>query len=304
MKLLQFFRRHAACCHAEAARLLRHPLGSLMTVAAIGLALALPAGLSAALSNAEGLAEAWGEARSFSIYLKGGTSVAVAEQLAEDLERNPVVQAVRRISPAEALAIMEGRSEFAGALKTIDDNPLPWTLVVTPAPAAADTEFLALKTTVATLGEVDEVVADTEWLERLGALLTLAGQAMLLVLSMVLVALVVIIGNTIRLEVQKQRDALEVLALLGASRGYMRRPFLYQGFWYGLGGGLVALGLVRLGLWILGGSFSDLMALYDSERVLSGAGWRRELLIPGLGVLTGWLGAWRAVTGQMRTLDG
>ncbi|MCY4165869.1 MAG: permease-like cell division protein FtsX [Gammaproteobacteria bacterium] len=281
---------------------MRQPLGSLMTMSAIGLALALPAGLSAALSNAEGLAAAWGEARSFSIYLKGGTGVAVAEQLAADLERNPAVGAVRRISPAEALAIMEGRSEFAGALETMADNPLPWTLVVTPAPAAADTEFLVLKTTLATLDEVDEVLADTEWLQRLGALLTLAGQALLLVLFMVLVALVVIIGNTIRLEVQKQDGALEVLALLGASRGYMRRPFLYQGFWYGLGGGLVALGLVRLGIWGLGGSFSELMALYDSERVLSGAGWRQDLLILGLGVLTGWLGAWRAVAGQMRRI--
>lgn len=303
MKLLNFLRRHATCCHEEAARLVRHPLGSLMTVGAIGLALALPAGLSAMLRNAEGLASAWGEARSFSIYLKPGASVAVAEQLAADLERNPVVGAVRRISPAQALAIMEGRSEFAGALETIDGNPLPWTLVVTPAPAAADREFLALKATVATLGEVDDVLADTQWLQRLSALLTLAGQAMLLVLFMVLVALIVIIGNTIRLEVQKQRGALEVLALLGAGRGYMRRPFLYQGFWYGLGGGLIALGLVRLGLWTLGGAFSDLMALYDSERVLSGATWRQELLILGVGVVTGWLGAWRAVAGQMRTLD-
>jgi len=302
MKLLRFIRRHADCCYVELARIVRHPLGSLMTMSAIGLALALPAGLSAALSNAEGLAAAWGEARSFSIYLKDGTGVAAAEQLAADLERNPAVGAVRRISPAEALAIMEGRSEFAGALETMQDNPLPWTLVVTPAPAAADTEFLVLKTTLATLDEVEEVLADTEWLQRLGALLTLAGQALLLVLFMVLVALVVIIGNTIRLEVQKQGGALEVLALLGASRGYMRRPFLYQGFWYGLGGGLVALGLVRLGIWILGDAFSELMALYGSERVMSGAGWRQGLLILGLGVLAGWLGAWRAVAGQMRRI--
>jgi len=303
MKLLHFFRRHVVCCYSEAARLARHPLGSLMTVGAIGLALALPAGLSAFLRNAEGLAAVWGEARSFSIYLKDGASVAVAEQLAEDLERNPAVGAVRRISPAEALSIMEGRSEFAGALETMESNPLPWTLVVIPAPEAPDAEFLALKATVATLEEVDQALADTQWLERLSALLALAGQALLLLLFMVLAALVVIIGNTIRLEVQKQRDALEVLALLGASRGYMRRPFLYQGFWYGLGGGLVALGLVRLGLWILGDSFSGLMALYGGDRVLSSAGWRQELLILGVGVFTGWLGAWRAVAGQVRTLE-
>ncbi len=303
MKLLRFFRSHVTCFYSEAARLVRHPLGSLMTVGAIGLALALPAGLSAGLRNAEGLVAVWGEARSFSIYLKDGASIAVAEQLAEDLERNPAVGAVRRISPGEALSIMEGRSEFAGALEVMDDNPLPWTLVVTPAPAAADTEFLALKTTVATLAEVDEVLADTQWLERLSALLALAGQAMLLLLFMVLAALIVIIGNTIRLEVQKQRDALEIQVLLGASRSYMRRPYLYQGFWCGLGGGLVALGLVRLGIWTLDSAFSDLMVLYDSERVLTAAGWRQELLILGVGTLTGWLGAWRAVAGHMRALD-
>ena len=304
MKLLRYFRRHTACCYQEAARLARHPLASLMTLGAIGLALALPAGMSAALRNAEGLAAAWGEARSFSIYLKPGASIATAEQLAADLERNPVVASVRRISPQQALTLMEGRDEFAGAIETLDENPLPWTLVVTPSATAPSAEFSALQATVAALDEVDDVLADTQWLERVSALLTLAGQAMLLVLLMVLLALIVIIGNTIRLEVQKQRDALEVLALLGASPGYMRRPFLYQGFWYGLGGGLIALGLVRLGLWTLDGAFSDLMALYSSERVLSGATWRQQLLILSVGAFTGWLGAWRAVAGQIRTLDG
>lgn len=303
MNPIRYLRRHATCCFAEAARLARQPWGSLMTVAAIGLALALPAGLSAALRNAEGLAAAWGDARSFSIYLKHDVSIAVAQQLAVDLERNPVVGGVRRISPQEALAIMEGRGEFAGAIETLDDNPLPWTLVVTPAPGAPDTEFLALKETAATLQEVEQVRADTQWLQRMSAILTLAGQAMLLVMAMVLVALIVIIGNTVRLEIQKQKDAVEVLALLGASRGYVRRPFLYQGFWYGLGGGLVAILLVRLGLWTLGGSFADLMSLYDSERVLGGATWRQELLVVGVGAFTGWLGAWRAVAGQLRAIE-
>ena len=126
---------------------------------------------------------------------------------------------------------------------------------------------------------------------------------MLLILVMVLVALVVIIGNTVRLEIQRQRDAVEVMSLLGASRGYLRRPFLYQGFWYGLGGGLLAVLLVRLGLWTLAGAFADLMALYESDRVLSGASWQQELVILGAGALTGWLGAWRAVAGQLRTLE-
>ena len=302
MNPLFYLRRHWSCCCSEALQLVRQPWGSLMTVAAIGLALALPAGLSSALRNAEGLAEAWGEARSFSVYLKHDVSIAVAQQLASDLERNPIVGAVRRISPQEALAIMEGRGEFVGAADTLEDNPLPWTLVVTPAPGAAEAEFLALRETAATLDEVEQVRADTQWLQRMSAILTLAGQAMLLILAMVLVALIVIIGNTVRLEVQKQKDAVEVQALLGASRGYVRRPFLYQGFWYGLAGGLVAVLLVRVGLWTLSGAFSDLMALYDSERVLSGATWRQDLSVVGAGALTGWLGAWRAVAGQLRSI--
>ena len=303
MKPLRFLLRHAACCRAEAVRIVRRPVGSLMTIGAIGLVLAVPAGLSTLLGNAEGLAAAWGEARSFSIYLKPAVSVAVAERLAGELERNPIVESVRRISPQEALAIMEGRAEFADAVETLADNPLPWTLVVTPSPLAGDAEFLSLQKTVATLDDVDDVLADTEWLERLNALLALAGRAMLLVGVMVLVGLIVIIGNTIRLEVQKQSDELEVLALLGASRGYARRPFLYQGFWYGLAGGVAALALVRLGFWGLADSFADLMALYGSGRVLSGATWREELLVLGVGAFTGWLGAWRAVAWQLRRLE-
>ena len=303
MNPMRYLDRHLACCYSEAVRLVRQPLGSLLTVAAIGLALALPAGLSAVLQNMEGLAAAWGEARSFSIYLKPNVSVAVAEQLAGDLQRNPAVGGVRRISPGEALAIMEGRGEFAAAIETLEENPLPWTLVVAPAPGSSESEFLALQDTAATLEEVDQVRSDTQWLQRMSAILALAGQAMLLILVMVLVALVVIIGNTVRLEIQRQRDAVEVMSLLGASRGYLRRPFLYQGFWYGLGGGLLAVLLVRLGLWTLGGTFADLMALYESDRVLSGASWRQELAILGVGALTGWLGAWRAVAGQLRTLE-
>ncbi len=295
--------RHLTCCQSEFVRLVRQPLGSLMTVAAIGLALALPAGLSTALGNVEGLAAAWGEARSFSAYLKPEVGIAGAEQLAEDLERDPVVGNVRRISPREALAILEGRGEFAGAAETLDDNPLPWTLVVTPAPTAADNDFLALQETVSTLDQVDQVRADTQWLQRMSAMLALAGQALLLVMVMILVALIVVIGNTVRLEIQRQRDAIEVLSLLGASRGYMRRPYLYQGFWYGLGGGLVAVVLVRLGMWALGDSFAELMTLYDSGRALQGARWEQELLTLGVGAAIGWLGAWRAVAGQLRTLD-
>ena len=303
MNPVLYLRRHLTCCQAEFVRLVRQPLGSLITVAAIGLALALPAGLSAALGNVEGLAAAWGEARSFSMYLKPEVGIAGAEQLAEDLERDPVVGKVRRISPREALAIMEGRDEFAGAAETLDDNPLPWTLVVTPAPAAADQDFMALQETVSTLDQVDQVRVDTQWLHRMSAMLTLAGQALLLVMVMVLVALVVIIGNTVRLEIQKQRDAIEVLSLLGASLGYMRRPYLYQGFWYGLGGGLVAVVLVRLGMWTLGDSFAELMALYESGRALQGPRWEQELLTLGVGAVTGWLGAWRAVAGELRTLE-
>lgn len=295
--------RHLTCCGAEAVRLVRQPLGSLMTIGAIGLALALPAGLSAVLQNMEGLAAAWGEARSFSVYLKVGSGVAAAEQLASDLERNPVVGSVRRISPQEALAIMEGRGEFGENVESLEENPLPWTLVVAPAAGSVDDEFLALKDTVATLPVVDDLRADTRWLQRMSAILNLAGRAMFLVLVMVLVALVVIIGNTVRLEIQRQRDGIQVMALLGASPGYMRRPFLYQGFWYGVGGGLVAILLVRLGLWTLGGTFADLMVLYQSDRVLAGASWRQDLLILGVGALTGWLGAWRAVAGQLRTLE-
>lgn len=303
MNPVRYIGRHLSCCRSEAVRLIRQPLGSLMTIGAIGLALALPAGLSAVLQNMEGLAAAWGEARSFSAYLRDGVGVAAAEQLAGDLERNPVVGSVRRISPQEAMAIMEGRGEFGESIESLEENPLPWTLVVAPDAGAADEEFLALRDTVATLPEVDELRSDTQWLQRMSAILNLAGQAMLLVMVMVLVALVVIIGNTVRLEIQRQRDGIEVMALLGASRGYMRRPFLYQGFWYGAGGGLVALLLVRLGLWTLGGAFADLMALYESDRVLAGASWRQELLILAVGAFTGWVGAWRAVAGQLRTLE-
>jgi cell division transport system permease protein len=117
------------------------------------------------------------------------------------------------------------------------------------------------------------------------------------------VAIIIIIGNTIRLDIQNRREEIEVTKLIGASNAFVRRPFLYTGLWYGLGGGLLALALVGYGLYALDEPISRLAGLYNSGFSALGLDLRESLTIVGVGVLLGLTGSWIAAARHMRRIE-
>ncbi|HVR51078.1 MAG TPA: FtsX-like permease family protein, partial [Pseudorhodoferax sp.] len=135
------------------------------------------------------------------------------------------------------------------------------------------------------------------WRQRLDAWLGF-GARLVQVLSLLLgLGAVLVVGNTVRLDIQARREEIGVLQLLGASDGFIRRPFIYLGAWYGLGAGLLALGLIgacglalRPPLAALSGSYGSPFVLHGLDALHSG------LVLLGTVVL-GWLGAW-LVTGH------
>src|SRR5690606_25189474 len=117
------------------------------------------------------------------------------------------------------------------------------------------------------------------------------------------VAVVVIVGNTIRLDIQNRSAEIEVAKLLGATDGFVRRPFLYLGLWYGLLGGTVAVLILAAGLWALSEPLGRLAGLYGSDAGLAGPGGATVLAVFGGGIAAGLLGAWTAVARHLSAIQ-
>jgi cell division transport system permease protein len=295
--------RHLQNALGALGQLSRQPVSTALTIAVIGIALALPAGLQVLVQGAQRFAGSWQEIRDFSVYLRPGTALAQAKALAEELDKRAVVEAVRVIAANEALADFRADPTFGDALKVLEDNPLPHTLVIRPDAAATTTDLDALRSELSARDDVDLVQLDTQWLSRLAAILDLVRRGVWFTAVLLAGAVIVIVGNTIRLDIQNRRREIEVSKLLGASDAFVRRPFLYIGAWYGILGGLLAVVVLSLGLLLLGGPLSRLLALYGGQFTGFGVDLATIVLVFGAGLLTGWTGAWVAVARHLSAIE-
>jgi cell division transport system permease protein len=296
--------RHAQTLVGSLGRMTQHPLATLMTMAVIAVALALPLFLNVLLQNTRAATANWNQAFDLSVYLDKKTGSGRTEELAKQLRARPDVAAVRVIMADQALADFRDASGFGKALDALTDNPLPNTLVVTPTLVASSPEGTgALKTSIAAMPDVETVQLDTEWVQRLNAMLDILRRVVWLTGGLLDLSVVLIVGNTIRLDILNRRAEIEVMKLVGATDGFARRPFLYSGVWYGLGGGLGALIVVAIAVAVLAGPIAHLAGLYGSPFRLRGLGLGSALGILGLAVGLGWLGSWLAATRHIRAVE-
>ncbi|HET6726181.1 MAG TPA: permease-like cell division protein FtsX [Gammaproteobacteria bacterium] len=294
--------RHAQMLIASLGRLWRHPVASLFSVAVIGIALALPAGMTVLVNNVRALSGAWNGATRVSVFLKQDVDASAARRLEATVSRQPGVKSVKLITADQALAEFRERSGFGAALDVLDKNPLPSVLVVTP--LSVDSSAVeSLAKTLRQRAEVDQVQLDTEWLRRLGGIIGIVHRAILIITALFALGVVIIVGNTIRLDIQNRREEIEVSKLIGATDRFIRRPFLYTGLWYGIGGGIAAWILVSLALWQLGGPVAYLAGLYGSGFALQGLSFGGVLLLLVAGGALGWLGSWFAVARHLGEIE-
>lgn len=298
-----WFSRHAATAFGSLVRLLRQPFASLMIILVIAVTLAIPAALNLVVHSAVAVSSGWANALDFSIYLKRGVSESEAKGLAKIIGERADVESVRLISADEALADFKKQSGFGDALDALTENPLPHTLVIRPAAANTTQSIILLQEELGNLPEAEFVQADTDWVRRFHAILDIVRRAIVIGASLLGLAIVVIIGNTIRLDIQNRREEIEVTKLIGASNGFVRRPFLWSGFWYGLTGGLLALGLVQYGLHLMAQPAARLASLYQSTASVLGLSLEESLGILGIGVLLGLVGSWFAVARHLRRIE-
>jgi cell division transport system permease protein len=296
--------RHLQALLGSLGRLIRSPLASFLTLLVIALALALPAALKLFVSNAQAATGNFASAVDVSVYLKTDVPLAKAQQLSQAAQQRPDVAAVTLISADKGLEDFRTYSGFGDALAALKENPLPHVLHVRPRAAASSAAGLdSLRRYFAAWPEVDLVQVDSEWVMRFNAILEVLQRLLIIAAVLLGIGVLAIIGNTIRLEIQARRAEIEVTKLVGGSNAFVRRPFLYTGVLYGLGGALLAWGILTLVVLVLRDSVATLARLYGSRYLLEGLTPDDIGVLLGVGLVLGWLGAWIAAARHLRSIE-
>ncbi|MCC6207716.1 MAG: ABC transporter permease, partial [Gammaproteobacteria bacterium] len=245
-------------------RLVRNPVAGAMTVAVIGIALALPTGMHVVLKNVQALSSGWENSAQISLFLRKDLREERLRRLTSELKAMPEVAVVTYVSPDEALREFQRISGFGDAVNALQQNPLPGVLIVQPALAAsAPAAVEGLLAHLRGHPDVELAQLDMEWIKRLYAMMEIARRGVAVLASVLALAVLLIVGNTIRLAIQSRRDEIEVQKLIGATDAFIRRPFLYSGFWHGVLGAVIAWLLVNISLWALSAPVARLSSLYD-----------------------------------------
>ena len=285
-------------------RLYAQPVATFMTAAVIAIALALPVGLYIALDNIGQLSSGWDGSTQISLFLHTNVKKQEAQKLMQHLEKHRNIKKVEFIDKDKGLEQFREISGFGDALKHLDSNPLPIVLVVHPKILANQADITTQL--VKDLGKnklVELAQLDVQWVKRLYTFLEIANRSIWVISSMLAIAVLLIIGNTIRLDIQNRREEIEVSKLIGASDTFIRRPFLYTGIWYGILGGVLAWIITLISLILMENPIHKLALLYHSDFRLSGLGIVNTLLLILFSCLLGLIGSWIAVSRHLKDIE-
>ncbi|MFL6619258.1 MAG: permease-like cell division protein FtsX [Povalibacter sp.] len=296
--------RHAQTLIGALGRLSQQKLATLFTTLVIGIALALPACLYLLIANVETATGEWNRAVDLSVYLKIPTSVDEAQRLAQRVRQRRDVADVNVITSEDALKEFRRDSGFGPAIDSLPSNPLPHSFIVHPKAEYADAAHLEeLAADIRALPSVDLVQLDTAWVNRLQAILEAIRRAVLLTAGFLAVGVMAIVGNTIRLDIQNRRAEIEVTKLVGGSDAFVRRPFLYSGIWYGIGGAIIAWLVTAVVVGALRDPVRRIAGLYGSGFELSGLPPQATLVLIGTAVFLGWFGSFVAASRHLREIE-
>lgn len=290
--LVMFFISHIRQALGSLGELWRQPAASLMTIGVLGLSITLPSTLYILVKNTEKISAGWEQASEISLFLTESTNAGSAQQLITRIKTWPEVDSVTYIPADDALKEFQHMSGLGDAVAYLESNPLPDVVLVAPTQKHSTPDAAArLLEKLKDQREVDVGKLDIEWLERLYAVLNIARELVTLIGGLLFISVVLIIGNTIRLNILNKRDEILVMKLVGATDAFIHRPFLYTGFWYGLLGGLIAWFAVILILWWMDSSIQAFAAMYQKEFNITGLTGSALLTMLGLSVALGLIGS-------------
>lgn len=297
MRINYYLSRHMQAGLNSLGKLSRTPVASIITCLVIGIALALPSALFVVLKNAEMISGSFQQTVKLSLFLKKDATANNVEAFAKTLDKESGIQATHVISPEEGLAELQKQAGFDGTLEALQENPLPWVIVVLPSndyrsPAQLDKLNNQLKANPL----VDSVQLDMMWVKRLSMLIMLAHRLAYALAIFLGLAVLLVVNNTIRSATEQHHQEIEVIKLIGGTHGFIRRPFLYAGMFYGLLGGAIAWLLVEALTFVLKSPANEIATLYSSQFTLSGLNFINGLILLSFSLMLGWIGSWMAVT--------
>ncbi len=303
-KLGNYFRLHRQEIGKSLFELLKSPIGSLMTMLVLGIALALPSGLHLLLKNGQQVSQNWDNATQISLFLVENITDQAAQDYANELKNLAEVANVELITPSQALEDFKNFSGFGDALTHLDKNPLPPMVIVTPTSLHASPENAAqLADKLKGSYLVDIAQLDVEWVRKLYALLEIAERSVSALSMLLGLAVILIVGNTIRLAIQNHREEIEIIKLVGATDAFIRRPFLYSGFGYGVGGAVIAWLLVTSALFWMDEPIRQLSNMYGSQFELVGLSFEETGRLLLFGALLGLFGSWLSVAKHLKDIQ-
>lgn len=299
---MNWIRQQFRAALAALRQLAAHPIATLLTTLAIGVAISLPSGLYLILSNLDRLAGNLPAQPEISVYLDMEIAPATRDAIAERLKGHPGLGAMRFVSRDEALQALSASQNLNDVVAGLEANPLPDAWVIQPRRTTPE-HMAQLEAEFKQLAGVDQVKVDSAWAQRLHAALDLGQLAVLLLAALLGIALMAISGNAIRALILSKRDEIEVSRLIGATDRYIRRPFLFLGALQGLLGGLTASGVLAGAGWLLQPYVARLATLYGSQYQLRPPTLLEFAVALAATTLLGWLGAWFTVTRTLHQVE-
>lgn len=301
-RFVMFWVNHVRQALFSLGELWRTPSASILTIGVLGVSLTLPATLHLLVKNVQQVSDSFTQAAEISLFVKDGTDDMQINSLLKILQADNDIARVTHISKQQALDEFADVSGFGSALTYLTDNPLPDVLLVLPKNTSAVSARQLLerlsKERIVEFGKLD-----IDWLTRLDAIVSLLRQAVLVIAVLLLGAVLLIIGNTIRLSIMSKKDEIEVMKLVGATDAFIQRPFLYSGVWFGVFGGLLAFLIVEAMLWWLQGAIGSVTSLYDSEFRLMAFSITEFFSLMLLAVLLGLTGSYLSVRRHISAIE-
>ena len=292
---------HGQSALSSLGRLIRRPIATAVTVLAIAVALSLPLALYIMLDNAHHAMGGLDRNAQLTAFLRHDLSETRTASVASALRQWDAVKHVRVVTRTEALAEYQQMTGFNDVQAIFEGrNPLPDLIVITPRDGKPDhAALVALRDRVFARIEVDSVQLDLMWVDRLTAIIETLRRIVQVLFAMLGLGILLIVGNTIRLDFESRREEIGIIRLFGATDAFIRRPFLYTGLWYGLTAGGVACVVVAAATRLAAGPVERLVALYSSDFELIGLQPWSAIAAITAGGLLGLGGAWIAVSREL-----
>lgn len=300
-QIWHYFLAHQSACKVGYRNISTTPLTTFLTIAAIGICLAFPIGLYLFVKNIQGLTNGWDQSAALSLYTHPKSSSSQINAILTKIKQYPAVEKTTYITPEKALIEFEAASNFKDTLTLLPENPLPGVInIQLNTKITTGRELLAMKETLSTLPQVTSASFDYEWMEKLNLFLTFGKMLSHFLYCVIGFGVILMVGNTIRLALERHRDEIEVFNLVGATQSYIRRPFLYRGILYGGLGGVIAILIMNIIINTLQTPVKELVSLYQGVFSLENLKFYDTVALLAASAGLGWLGAIVAFSQQQR----